>query len=185
MDKEFLEECKLEMEDVLDRTRKELAQLRTGRASPNLLDSVMVDAYGAKTPLKQLANISVPEARLIVVQPWDKSMLGEIEKAIQKSDLGITPNNDGKLIRLPIPPLNEERRRELVKVAKKIGEDSKVRMRHYRRESIESLKKAEKDGSLPGDEVKSLENEVQKLTEQYTNKVDEILSEKENEIMTV
>lgn len=185
MNQEFIDECQMEMEEVLERTRRELAQMRTGRASPALVDGIHVEAYGAKTPLKQLANISIPEARLIVIQPWDKSMLGDIEKALQKSDLGITPNSDGKLIRLPIPPLNEERRRDLVKLAKKVGEEGKIKLRHYRRESLESLKKAVKDGTLPEDEVKQLENEVQKLTENFSGKIDELLKDKEQEIMTV
>lgn len=180
---EFLDECQLEFEDAVEWTKRELSQLRTGRATPALLDSVMVDAYGAKTPLKQTANISVPEARLIVVQPWDKSLMSEIEKAIQQADIGITPNNDGKLIRLPIPPLTEERRRELVKVAKKFGEEGKVRIRHKRRESVESLKKSIKDGVLPEDEAKKMEDDVQKLTESYTKKIDDILADKEKEIM--
>lgn len=185
MNTEFLDECKLEMDSVIEHTQRELALLRTGRATPAILDPVQVDAYGTPTPLRQLANISVPEARLIVIQPWDKSMLGEIEKAIQKADIGITPNNDGKLIRLPIPPLTEERRRELVKIAKKTGEEGKVSLRTYRRESMESLKKAIKDGTLPEDEAKQLEAEVQKLTDDYGKKIDSILEDKEKEIMNV
>ncbi len=180
---EFLEECEMEMEEALDHTRRELSQLRTGRATPALLDSVMVEAYGAKTPLKQLANISVPEARLIVVQPWDKSVLADVERAIQKSDLGINPNSDGKLIRLSIPPLTEDRRRELVKLAKKLGEEGKVSIRQRRRESIESLKKAEKDGTVPEDDSKSMQEDIQKLTDKYTKMIDDILEEKEKEIM--
>lgn len=183
MMEEFLQEAELEMEEAVESTRRELSQLRTGRASPALLDGIMVEAYGAKTPIKQLANVSVPEARLIVIQPWDKSVIHEIEKAIQKSELGISPNSDGKIIRLPIPPLTEERRRDLVKIAKKIGEDGKIRIRHHRRDSIESLKKAEKEGSLPEDESKKLQEEVQKMTEKYTDLIDKILADKEHEIM--
>lgn len=173
----------MEMEEALDHTKRELSQLRTGRATPALLDSVMVEAYGTKTPLKQLANISVPEARLIVVQPWDKSVLADIERAIQKSDLGINPNSDGKLIRLSIPPLTEERRRELVKLSKKLGEEGKVSIRQRRRESIESLKKAEKEGTIPEDDSKTMQDDIQKLTDKYTKMIDDILEEKENEIM--
>jgi len=180
---DFLEECELEMEEAIDSTRRELSQLRTGRASPALLDGIQVEAYGTKTPLRQLANVSVPEARLIVIQPWDKSIIADIEKAIQRSDLGIQPNSDGKIIRLGIPPLNEERRRELVKVAKKIGEEGKVRIRHYRRDSNESLKKSEKDGEITEDESRHLIDEVQKRTDKYTAMIDDILKEKEHEIL--
>ncbi|MBZ0257372.1 ribosome recycling factor [bacterium] len=183
MDNEFLEECQLEFEDAVDWTKRELSHLRTGRATPALLDSVMVEAYGTKTPLKQMANISVPEARLLVVQPWDKSQIGEIEKAILQADVGITPNNDGKIIRLPIPALTEERRRDLVKVSKKFGEEGKIRIRHKRRESVESLKKSQKEGVIPEDDAKKMEDDVQKLTEQYTKKIDEVLEAKEKEIM--
>ncbi|MGC9329408.1 MAG: ribosome recycling factor [Candidatus Hinthialibacter sp.] len=180
---EFLEEAELEMEEALDSIRRELAQLRTGRATPALVDGIIIDAYGAKTPLKQMANISIPEARLIVIQPWDKNVLPEIEKAIQKSDLGINPSSDGKLIRLSIPPLTEERRRDLVKLAKKIGEEGKVRIRRLRRDSIESLKTSEKKGDIPEDESKKMQDEVQKLTDKYSQKIDDTLKDKENEIM--
>lgn len=180
---EFMEEAELEMEDALDGTRSQLAQLRTGRATPALLDGIMVEAYGTKSPIKQMANISIPEARLIVIQPWDKSVLPEIEKAIQKSDLGIPPNSDGKLIRLSIPPLTEERRRDLVKHAKKVGEEGKVKIRLLRRDSIESLKKAEKSGEIPEDVSKNLQDKVQKLTDKYTNSIDDLLKDKEHEIM--
>ncbi|MBD3266939.1 ribosome recycling factor [bacterium] len=183
MTNEFLEECKLEMEDAVDHLRKELSQLRTGRATPALLDSIHVEAYGTKTPLKQLANISIPEARLIVIQPWDKSVIGEIEKAIQKSELGLTPNSDGKLIRLNVPPLTEERRKELAKYAKKLGEDCKIRVRQVRRESNESLKKNQKDGEIPEDEAKTLLDDVQKITDDYVETIDNVVKEKENEIM--
>lgn len=183
MNNEFMEECELEFEDAVDWTRRELSHLRTGRATPALLDSVIVEAYGTKTPLKQMANISVPEARMLVVQPWDKSQIGEIEKAILQADVGITPNNDGKIIRLPIPALTEERRRDLVKLSKKFGEEGKIRIRHKRRESLESLKKSQKDGLIPEDEAKKMEDDVQKLTEQFTKKIDEVLEAKEKEIM--
>ena len=183
IDDDFLQESEMEMEEVIEWIRGQLSQLRTGRATPALLDSILVEAYGSKTPIKQMANISVPEARLMVIQPWDKSVLGEIEKAILKSDLGINPNSDGKIIRLSIPPLTEERRRELVKLSKKVGEDGKVKVRHCRRDSIESLKKAIKSGDLPEDKSKHLQDDVQKLTDKYTKNIDEILKDKENEIM--
>ncbi len=182
---EYIEECELEMEEAIEATQRELAKLRTGRASPSLLDSVVVDAYGTKTPLKQLANISIPEARLIVIHPWDKSVISEIEKAIQVADLGINPNSDGQLIRLSIPPLTEERRREQVKLAKKIGEEGKIRIRHIRRNSNESLKKAEKEGSIPEDQSHNLQDEVQKLTDKYTTQIDTLLKDKENDIMNI
>lgn len=184
-DNEFLQECEMEMEEALEGTRRELSQIRTGRATPALLDGIVVEAYGQKTPVRQLANISIPEARLIVIQPWDKSVIGEIEKAIQKSELGINPTSDGKLIRLNVPPLTEERRREFVKLAKKIGEEGKVRMRSLRRESIESLKKAQKEGSISEDDSRGLQDEVQKLTDTYTDKIDKILEEKERDIMNI
>ncbi len=183
LEDEFLQEAELEMEDALEWTRGQLAQLRTGRATPALLDGITVEAYGTKSPIKQMANISIPEARLIVIQPWDKSVLPEIEKAILKSDLGIPPNNDGKLIRLSIPPLTEERRKELVKHSKKVGEEGKVKIRHHRRDSIESLKKAGKAGEVPEDKSKHLQDEVQKLTDKFTNSIDDLLKDKEHEIM--
>jgi ribosome recycling factor len=180
---DFFEEAQLEMEDAVDSIRRDLAQLRTGRATPALVDGILVEAYGAKTPIKQMANISIPEARLIVIQPWDKSVLPDIEKAIQKSELGINPSSDGKLIRLSIPPLTEERRRDLVKMAKKVGEEGKVRVRHLRRDSLESLKVAEKNGEIPEDESKKMQDEVQKLTDKFVARIDEILKDKEHEIM--
>ena len=142
-----------------------------------------MEAYGARTPLKQMANISIPEARLIVIQPWDKSVIGDIEKAIQKSDLGITPNSDGKLIRLNIPQLTEERRKDLAKLAKKLGEECKIRVRQSRRDANESLKKSQKDGEIPEDECKSLVDDVQKQTDKYTDSIDQIVKDKEHEIM--
>ncbi len=183
MSNQFLNDAETEMQQSLEATQRELSQIRTGRATPALLDGIMVDAYGTPTPLRQLANVSVPEARLMVVQPWDKSLMGEIEKAIQKSELGVNPNNDGKLIRLNFPPLTEDRRKEIVKMTKKIGEDGKVSIRHHRRDSIESLKKAQKEGTFSEDESKALQDEVQKITDKYSNKIDDLLKEKENEIM--
>ena len=180
---EILEQMQLEMEEAIEGFRKELNQLRTGRATPALLDGIFVEAYGARTPLKQMANISIPEARLIVIQPWDKSVIGDIEKAIQKSDLGITPNSDGKLIRLNIPQLTEERRKDLAKLAKKLGEECKIRVRQSRRDANESLKKSQKDGEIPEDECKSLVDDVQKQTDKYTDSIDQIVKDKEHEIM--
>ena len=181
---EILEQMQLEMEDAIESFRKELGQLRTGRATPALLDGIYVEAYGARTPLKQLANISIPEARLIVIQPWDKSVIGDIEKAIQKSDLGITPNSDGKLIRLNIPQLTEERRKDLAKLAKKLGEECKIRVRQSRRDANEALKKSQKDGEIPEDECKTLVEDVQKKTDKCTDNIDQIVKDKEHEIMS-
>lgn len=183
MSNDFLQEAELEMEQSLESTQRELSQIRTGRATPALLDGISVEAYGAMTPLRQVANISVPEARLMVIQPFDKTILPSIEKAIQTSELGVNPNNDGKLIRLNFPPLTEERRKEIVKLTKKVGEEGKVSVRNHRRDSIESLKKAQKEGTISEDESKKLQDDVQKLTDKYTNKIDDILKEKETEIM--
>ncbi|MDX9753433.1 MAG: ribosome recycling factor [bacterium] len=183
MTNEFLEESQMEMDETVEGLRKELSQLRTGRATPALLDGIFVEAYGAKSPIKQVANISIPEARLIVIQPWDKSVIGEIEKAILKSELGITPNNDGKLIRLNIPPLTEQRRKDLVKLAKKLGEECKIKVRQIRRECNDSLKKSQKEGEIPEDECKNLVEEVQKLTDKTTDAIDTIIKDKETEIM--
>ncbi|MDR1788235.1 MAG: ribosome recycling factor [Treponema sp.] len=161
------------------------AGLRTGRASAALFDKLRVDAYGDKTPLNQVANISVPEARLIVIQPWDKSLMGEIEKAIRSSELSLNPSNDGKVIRIAIPPLTEERRKELVKVAKGQAEQSRVSIRNVRRDCNEELKKLLKESALTEDEEKKAGEELQKLTDSYIEKVNGILEEKEKEITEV
>ncbi|MFH1743496.1 MAG: ribosome recycling factor [bacterium] len=183
MSGEFLDELELRMEEAVEACRHEMARLRTGRASGALLDGVMVEAYGARTPLRQLANVSVPEARMIVVQPYDKSIIGDIERGINKADLGLTPNNDGKLIRLSIPPLTEERRRDLVKVVKKLAEDGKVHIRGIRREGNDELKKAEKASELPEDESRRMQDKVQELTNKFIENIDKALEVKENEIL--
>jgi ribosome recycling factor len=157
--------------------------LRTGRASASLFDKIRVDAYGEKTPLNQTANISIPEARLVVIQPWDKALIGEIEKAIRSSDLSLNPSNDGKIIRISIPPLTGERRKELVKQAKTQGEQAKVALRNIRRDGNEELKKEQKDSKITEDELKKAEEELQKLTDKYSGEVDKALSAKEKEIM--
>ena len=180
---EFLDEIELRMEEAVETCRHEMARLRTGRASAALLDGVTVEAYGTRTALRQLANVSVPEARLIVVQPYDKSIIGDIERAINKADLGLTPNNDGKLVRLSVPPLTEERRRDLAKVAKKIAEEGKIHVRAIRREANDSLKKDEKAGEIPEDESHRMQNEVQELTDKFTKQIDKALEEKEHEIL--
>jgi ribosome recycling factor len=173
------------MEAALEHFKHELAGLRTGRASLALLDNVKVDYYGTPTPLKQVASLSVPESRLITIQPWEPPLIREIEKAILASGLGLTPSNDGKIIRVPIPPLSEERRRELIKVAKKQGEEAKVAIRNVRRDSNEELKHRHKEGHMSEDDLRKAETEIQKLTDQYVQKVDQILKKKEEEILEV
>jgi len=182
---EIQNDAKTRMEKTIDALRRELSHLRTGKATPSLLDDVMVDAYGQKMPLNQLATIGAPEARLLTVQPFDASQLGAIEKAILASDLGITPNNDGNLIRLPIPALNEERRREYVKLAKKEGEEAKVAIRNIRRDANEKLKKAEHAHEISEDDSRRGHEKIQKLTDEYVARIEEILQAKEKEIMEV
>ena len=173
------------MEKCLEALRRELGALRTGKATPALLDGVMIDAYGSKMPINQLATIGVPEARLITVQPFDATQLGAIEKGILASDLGITPTSDGNIIRLPIPALNEERRKEYVKLAKKHGEEAKVALRNVRRDANDKMKKAEKASEISEDDSRHGHDKVQKLTDDYVKKVDEMLTAKEKDIMEV
>ncbi|MDR2535845.1 MAG: ribosome recycling factor [Treponema sp.] len=159
------------------------ASLRTGRASASLFDKIKVDCYGDKSPLNQVANITIPEARLIVIQPWDKALIGEIEKAIRSSELSLNPSNDGKVIRIAIPPLTEDRRKELVKIAKNQAEQSRVAVRNIRRDGNDELKKLLKDGELTEDEESKASGELQKLTDAYITKVNQVLEEKDKEIM--
>lgn len=173
------------MEAALEHLKRELASLRTGRASLALLDGVKVDYYGTPTPLRQVATLSIPDSRLITIQPWEPPMIKEIEKALLASGLGLTPSNDGKLIRLPVPPLSEERRKELVKLCKKHGEEAKIAIRNIRREGNEELKHLQKDAKISEDDLRKSEAEVQKLTDQHVHKVDEILKKKEEEIFEV
>ena len=173
------------MDGQLEHLRHEMAAIRTGRASLGLLDHVKVDYYGTPTPLKQVATLAVPENRLITVQPFDPKLIKDIEKAILASDLGLTPANDGKLIRLPIPPLTEERRKELVKLAKKLAEEVRVHIRNIRRDVLEEIKKAQKTSQLTEDEAKKSHDEVQKVTDAYILKVDEIVKKKEAEITEI
>ncbi len=177
------------IEEKMDKTlsvlQENFSEVRAGRANPAILNKVRVDYYGVPTPINQVAGISVPEARLIVIQPWDMSILKEIEKAILASDIGITPNNDGKVIRLSFPELNEERRKELVKEIKKTAEESKVSIRSLRREGLDEAKKAEKDGEITEDDLKNAENEIQKLTDKKIEQIDAILANKEKEIMSI
>ncbi|GBF11635.1 ribosome recycling factor [Tepidibacillus infernus] len=173
------------MEKAISTLKKELASVRAGRANVSLLDKVQVEYYGALTPLNQMANITTPDARTLVIQPWDKSIMGEIEKAILKSELGITPTNDGSVIRINIPPLTEERRKELVKVVKKMGEESKVAIRNIRRDANEELKKKEKNGEISEDQSHRTQEEIQKLTDKFIGDVDTVVNTKEKEIMEV
>jgi len=173
------------MEAALEHLKRELASLRTGRASLALLDGVKVDYYGTQTPLKQVANLGVPDSRMITVQPWEPALIKEIEKAIQASGLGLTPSNDGKLIRLAIPPLTEERRKDLTKLCKKHGEESKIQLRNIRREGNEELKGLHKAGTLSEDDLRKAETEIQKVTDQYVQKVDQIVKKKDEEILEI
>ncbi len=163
--------------------KDELNTIRTGRASASLFDKIRVDYYGDKSPLSQIATISIPEARLVVIQPWDKALIGEIEKAIQKSELSLNPSNDGKVIRIAIPPLTEERRKELVKQAKAQAETSRVAIRNIRRDGNDELKKLQKDGLITEDELKTTEDELQKKTDKFIQDINKILDDKEKEIM--
>jgi ribosome recycling factor len=183
--KQVLENTKDKMEKAVSSLSRELASVRAGRASANLLDKISVEYYGAPTPVNQLASISVPEARMLVIQPYDKSVLGDIEKAILKSDLGLTPSNDGSIIRLSIPALTEERRKELVKLVKKYAEEAKVAVRNIRRDGNDDLKKLEKNGEITEDELRNNTENVQKLTDEYIVKVDNVAKDKEKEIMEV
>jgi ribosome recycling factor len=183
------QELKRKTTDRMDRTiealRKEFSSIRTGRASLALLDGIMVNYYNTLTPLQQLASLSIPESRQMAIQPWDPKAIPDIEKAILKSDLGLTPMNDGKMIRMSIPPLTEERRKQLVKMVKKIAEEAKVAVRNIRRDANEDLKKLEKEKHISEDEVKKAQDEIQKLTDSHITRVDDVLANKEKEIMEV
>lgn len=162
-----------------------LAEVRAGRANPAILNKVMIDYYGTPTPINQVAGISVPEARMIVIQPWDASILKEIEKEILKSDIGINPNNDGKVIRLTFPELNEERRKEIVKDIRKMAEEAKVAIRSIRRDAIDEAKVMQKNSEMSEDELKVAEDKIQKLTDKYVDEIDKILDKKEKEVMSI
>jgi len=173
------------MQGALDALKKEFTGIRTGRASMGLLDGIVVDYYGTPTPVQQLASLSIPETRQIAIQPWEPRLIPEIEKAIMKSDLGLTPMNDGKVIRINIPVLTGERRKQLVKIVKKRAEESRIAVRNIRRDSNEELKKLEKEKHISEDEVKKEHDEVQKVTDAFVKKIEELLEHKENEIMEV
>jgi ribosome recycling factor len=173
------------MQGAVDALKKEFTGIRTGRASMGLLDGIIIDYYGTPTPVQQLASLSIPESRQIAIQPWEHKLIPEIEKAIMKSDLGLTPMNDGKTIRINIPILTEERRKQLVKIVRKRSEESKIAVRNIRRDSNEELKKLEKDEHISEDDVKKEHDEIQRITDSFIKKIDESLEHKEKEIMEV
>ncbi|MCJ7839670.1 ribosome recycling factor [Lederbergia sp. NSJ-179] len=185
MTKQVISSTKAKMEKAIQAYRRELSSIRAGRANASLLDKILVDYYGAPTPVNQLASISVPEARMLVIQPYDKTSIGDIEKAILKSDLGLNPANDGSLIRLTIPQLTEERRKELVKLVKKEAENAKIVIRNVRRDGNEDLKKLEKSGDITEDELRSYTDDIQKLTDDHINQIETITKEKEQEVLEV
>lgn len=181
--KDILKTTEATMNNSIEHLQQELTGIRTGKANPALLDSVKVNYFGQQVPLKQVASIGVPDARLITIQPWDKTVIGEIEKAILASELGLNPQNDGTLIRLPIPQLTEERRKDLVKVVKRLGEETKVAIRNIRRSVNEDIKNLEKKHEISEDEMHTNQEETQKLTDRYIKRVDEVVATKEKEIM--
>jgi ribosome recycling factor len=185
MNEAIFTQLQKEMDQSVVALRKDLAKLRTGRASTALLEHIVVEYYGANTPLNQLATLSAPEPRLLLIQPFDRSAMGNIEKAILKSDLGLTPNNDGKIIRVPIPQLTEERRKELVKHVKKIAEEFRVSVRNHRRVAVEHLKEAEKKKEITADDAKHGQDRVQKMTDEFIGRIDKIVKSKEDEVMEV
>jgi len=179
----IFQETRENMDKSLTALQNELKRIRTGRASLSILDAIRVDYYGTLTPLNQMASLSIPESRLIIIQPWDVSVIKDVERAILKSDLGLTPNNDGKIIRISIPPLTEDRRKELVKVVHKISQDHKVSVRNIRRDSNELLKSLKKDGEISEDDAFRAQDQVQKITDEYIELVDDEYKEKEKEIL--
>ena len=183
MIKSVLQKAEADMKKTLEVMTKRFGTVRTGRASLSLLEGITVEAYGSPLPLNQVASLAVPESRTITIQPWDLKVMPQIEKAINKSDLGITPNNDGKVLRLNIPPLTQERRKELVKVVKKMAEEGRVAIRNVRRDANEQLKKLEKDKKITEDELRRSTDKVQELTDNYIKQADDILAKKEKEIM--
>ena len=180
-----LAEIKDHMEKSIEATQRSFNTIRTGRANSSLLDRITVDYYGTETPLKSLANISTPDASTITIQPYDKGSMGQIEKAISLSDIGLTPNNDGQIIRLNIPQLTSDRRKELVKIASKLAEEGKVAIRNIRRDGIDAIRKQEKNHDIPEDEARDLQDQIQKATDKSITKIDELLAAKEKDILTV
>lgn len=182
---DILLEAEDKMEKTYNKTHEDFGSVRTGKASPALVENIRVETYGSNMRLKEIASVTIPEPRLIVIQPWDMGNVEPIRKAIEESKIGISPLIDGKIIRIPIPELSEERRKDLVKVLRKMSEDGRVAIRHARREAIDSIKKAQKDGDITEDDQKNGEKEIQNLTDQYTGKIDKDLETKEVEIMKV
>lgn len=185
MASEVIKDMENKMKQAVQAFSKDLATIRTGRANPSLLDGIFVDYYGMSTPLNQLSNVSAPEARQLVITPYDKSSIGNIEKAIQKSDLGLSPSSDGNVIRINIPTLTEERRKELVKVVGKYAEDARIQIRNIRRDANDQLKKMEKNSDITEDDLKSLQDDVQKKTDHHTDEIDKLVDAKEKEMMEV
>lgn len=183
--KEILADCDSRMNKAIEACRHELSKIRTGRASTALLDTVKIEAYGQHMSLNQVASLSIPDAHTISIQPWDKSMLGPIDKAIKAANLGLNPMNDGSIIRVPMPPLTEERRKEIVKLVKKFGEEAKVAVRNVRRDAMEHLKKSEKENHFSEDDRKRAEDDVQKRTDTKVKEVDALVASKEKEVMAV
>ncbi len=185
MPKEIIQQMRKQMEKILESTAKELSNIRTGRATISLLDGITVDNYGAKAPINQVASVSIPEARLMVIQPWDKSKIGQIERAILKADLGLNVSSDGNVIRITVPELTEERRKDLVKHVKKLAEEGRIALRNARRDANDAIKKLEKAGKIPEDDSKREQEETQKITDENIKKIDEMLKVKEKEIMQI
>jgi len=185
MKSKYYLDAETRMQKSLESIREEMAKIRTGKATTSLLDMIKVNYYGSQVPLKQVANITVPEPRLLSVQPWEKNLIGEIERAIMKSDLGLNPTNNGKIIRIPFPTLTEERRKELVKLVRKMAEEGRIAIRNIRRDVNEHIKKAQKNHELTEDQEHNELEKIQKLTDEFIKKMDQILAEKEKEIMEV
>jgi ribosome recycling factor len=183
--KEMISDAKRRMDKAIENLSHELTRIRTGRATPVLLDSVKVDYYGQKVPVNQAANVSVPEPRLILIQPWEKSMLPEIEREILKADLGFNPSNDGSVIRVPIPQLSEERRKDLVKLVHKFAEETRIAVRNIRRDANDHLKKLEKNHTISEDDLKNYLDEIQKKTDEHIKRIDEVMAHKEKEVLEV
>ena len=180
-----LQKARQRMDGAIEALRREFAGVRTGKANAGLLDTVKVEAYGSTVPINQVGTVSAPEARMLVVQPWDKTLLKAIEKALRESDLGLNPSNDGSIIRIPIPPLTEERRREFVKMLHKLTEEARVAVRNVRRDANDEVKQRQKDEGLSEDDIRREQGEVQKLTDQYIARIEELMKHKEAEIMEV
>lgn len=185
MPKEIINQCEQKMQRTIESVKKDLGKIRTGKANPSILNGVMVEYYGSPMPIHQIASVSAPEAQMIVIKPYDKSILKGIEKAVQTANLGFNPQNDGDIIRIPVPALTEQVRKDLVKESKKLAEENKVAIRNIRRDAIEQLKKLEKDSVISEDELKRRTDEIQKLTDKYIENIDKLAKEKEQDIMSI